>query len=163
MAFTVSKQQSGDKTIFILGGNLDEQADLSQVKIEQNMNVVLDVNDITLISSMGVRNWVVFIKNSPVPKILYIRNMQQAFVNLLNTVGNILPRHVIIDSFYVPFVCPECVASQEILLRANTNFNLGSTDVKLPEPPQCNECQVAMEVDVLVPSYFEFLKYFGPA
>jgi hypothetical protein len=161
MAFRIDVQQSPNQTVFLLTGILDESANLSSIKFTKDMNVVMDVKDIMVISSMGVRNWVTFIKDSPTPRSFSIRNLQMQFVNLLNTVGNVLPAHVVIDSFYLPFVCPECVTGREVLLKRGVDFTLGSTDVKIPPTPQCPDCKVDMEVDVLVPTYFEFLKYFG--
>lgn len=162
MAFSVTATQVGKEIVIALNGHLDETADLSQIKFNSGERVILDAQNLKLISSEGVRKWILFSKSAGIPHGLVIRNVPQIFVNLLNMVVESLPRHVVIESFYIPYVCPECLANEDILLKKGSHFQLGSIAVQLPQAPKCRSCGLEMEVDVLIPAYFEFLKSIGP-
>lgn len=124
--------------------------------------MIVDLNQVTYINSIGVKNWVLWILRMPLNFTLRLQNCTPLLINQINTVKGFLPTKFAIESLYVPYRCDRCSQEQMILLKEGKDFQFASagkpSKYTLPEtvPCSCQPKQIA-GLDVLESKYFHFL------
>jgi len=136
-----------------LRGEIDENADFSELRSQLVGNVELSLEGITRINSCGVRDWVNWLgklEGNGTRSVLV--ECSPAIVAQINLVNNFTGNGVV-KSFYVPYFCPECDEEKVLLVE--------TSDMGPPphEPPtcRCDECDLVMDFDDMPDSYFAFL------
>jgi hypothetical protein len=147
------KERPGFTTVEFTG-EIDENADFSELRRQLRGSVVFRLSGVSRINSCGVREWVNFVRDLPNVTELVFSHCSPAIVTQLNTIDNFRgPASV--RSFYAPYVCESCNNEEERLLDVHTHFPGGSNG----EPPAflCERCQRPLEFDDLPERYFSFL------
>ena len=147
-----------------LTGEIDENADFSELRRRIRGSVILQLGDIRRINSCGVREWVNFVRElgSPGPgevTELTFTHCSPAIVTQLNMIYNFRGQ-ARVRSFLAPYVCPECDHEEEKLLDVETHFTNGSGGPsRIRQPPDftCPKCTGRMEFDDLPERYLSFL------
>ncbi len=139
------------KAIYRLSGQIDEDADLSQINPEGVKEVIFDLDDVTLINSCGIRDWVKFQSElSDDLKIVY-RKCPQVIVEQLNIIKGFIKDGGLIESFYAPYYNE--VTDEEVKLLITPNEVV---DSKAPEKKDSDGN--ILEFDEIELQYFNFLK-----
>lgn len=159
----ISQTRNGDQMTLALTGNLNENAEFPQLDVNGVREVVLDLSGIKMLNSVGLRSWLLWIKTFAQKTGLVFVNCPRHVVDQMNILDGFLPTHARVDSFFVPYFCESCDATESILARRGQDFMEGTADtregVTLPDERPCPHCQKPMEMDVLRDRYFSFLKY----
>jgi hypothetical protein len=146
-------EAGGERLRVQLRGEINENADFTELGRQLRGNVTLLLDGITRINSCGVREWVNFVRDLQVDSLVFSR-CSPAVVMQLNAIYNFRgPAQV--ESFLAPYVCETCHVDEYKLLQTAAHF---------PEPvPQhvpafrCPRCGSLMAFDELPERYLAFL------
>jgi anti-anti-sigma regulatory factor len=147
------KERPGFTTVEFTG-EIDENADFSELRRQLRGAVVFRLSDIRRINSCGVREWVNFVRDLPNVNELVFSHCSPAIVTQLNMIYNFLgPASV--RSFYAPYVCEKCNREEQKLLDVDTHFPNGAVG----DPPEfvCDTCKQTLQFDDLPERYLSFL------
>jgi hypothetical protein len=137
-----------------LRGEVNENADFSELKRALRGDVTLVLEGVTRVNSCGVREWVNFVRALPDVQRLRFARCSPTVVLQLNTIYNFRGGARVV-SFLAPYVCEGCHHDEYKLLDVDEYF----PDPKRPLPPafRCERCGGAMVFDELPERYFSFL------
>lgn len=153
MSKVIQIDKQGSKATVFLSGSLDEETTLSQGQLQGSTDVVFDFKNLQNINSCGIREWIGWVSPLTTTKITF-RNCPKIIVDQINMIDGFLPKHAVVESFYVPYYSDETGEEKLVL------FNLGKeyTEAGLKTPPAVTDSQGnAMELDVIEGKYFRFL------
>lgn len=140
-------------TIVEFTGEIDENADFTELKKRLRGPVVFQLAEIRRINSCGVREWVNFVRDLPVVTELTFSHCSPAIVTQLNMIFNFRGTAKV-RSFYAPYICEACGHEEDKLLDVQSQFPGGK--FRAPEFT-CEKCGAAMEFDDLPERYLSFL------
>lgn len=149
-----------------LRGEIDENADFSELRQALRGDVELGLEGITRINSCGVREWVNFVRGLDAVRVLWFSRCSPVVVLQLNTIYNFRGRARVL-SFMAPYVCESCHSDEYKLLDVAEHFP------ELSGPParaarvadwrahvpafRCRRCGGVMVFDELPERYLSFL------
>jgi hypothetical protein len=146
--------RGGDRMVVQLRGEINENADFTELKRQLRGEVMLLLDGITRINSCGVREWVNFVRELEEVGSLVFARCAPTVVMQLNAIYNFRGR-ARVQSFLAPYVCEPCRVDEYRLLDVAEHFpNRSSTNV--PSFP-CPRCGRAMQFDELPERYLAFL------
>ena len=150
--------RNGDSLRVALRGEIDENADFSELRTTLRGNVELSLEGITRINSCGVREWVNFVRGLDEVTTLRFSRCSPTVVLQLNTIYNFRGRARVI-SFLAPYVCEVCHTDEYKLLEVDEHF----VDRTLKGVPafRCARCGGVMMFDELPERYLSFLSEEG--
>ena len=158
---TIESLDTPEGMLMTLKGIVDEDTTFNCIPADQSKRLIFDLSGVSLINSMGIRNWVNWMKANKDRSMIF-RSCSKAIIDQVNALDGFLPAGAIVESFFVPYHCDNCGNSARTLFRKGHEFEMGTADAK-PQirPPQqkCPKCQNAMEMDVIESKYFRFLRY----
>ena len=139
-----------------LRGEIDENADFSELRATLRGNVELSLEGITRINSCGVREWVNFVRELEGVRALWFARCSPPVVLQLNTIYNFRGR-ARVSSFMAPYVCEACHGDEYKLLVVDDHFPERAS--KPPSVPafRCRRCGGVMVFDELPERYLSFL------
>jgi ABC-type transporter Mla MlaB component len=152
-------EQQGDELLLRLQGDLDENANLFEIKAVLSGRVRIDLGQVRRINSAGVRDWVNFIREvEQQTDHVVLADCSPAIVMQMNMISN-FRGNAEVASIYAPLACPHCDHEQDgrIVL---TDEVVGALPDHLPEFA-CDECGEALELDDIAERYFAFLRLAG--
>lgn len=155
MAFSVNKKQEGSKLVLEVKGNVDEDASFQPPDLGSNTTVVLDLEGVTAINSVGIREWIKWVKTMPSSVALSVRRCPKIIVDQINMVAGFLPSGTTIESFYVPYYADTSGTEKMVLFENGKEFKGG--EVFAPGEVK-DDSGETMEMDVIEAKYFKFLK-----
>ena len=82
MEIDISKTDS--ETIIKVSGNIDEDSDFSAVSVEGSKVVTIDLADIKSVNSVGIRTWVIWIKQIPASAQVIVKNCPRVLIDQIN-------------------------------------------------------------------------------
>lgn len=136
-----------------LRGEIDENADFSELGHTLRGDVELTLEAITRINSCGVREWVNFMRGLTQVRTLWFVRCSPPVVLQLNTIFNFRGR-ARVRSFLAPYVCEACHADEYKLLDVDEHF----PDRRAHVPAfRCRRCGGVMVFDELPERYLSFL------
>ncbi len=142
-------------------GNIDENSRFPAPKNLNTNNLIIDLNNITMINSLGIRAWTRWMKELPA-KVITLEHCTPPIVQQMNIVSGFLPQKAVIESFYVPFYCDHCDTESKVLMLKNKDFTPKTSEseakVSIKSPIPCSNCDAEREIDTLENKYFAFLK-----
>ena len=149
------KERPGFTTVEFTG-EIDENADFSELKKRLRGPVVFQLAEIRRINSCGVREWVNFVRDLPAVTELTFSHCSPPIVTQLNMIFN-LRGNARVRSFYAPYVCESCGHEEDKLLDVQSQL-LGAAGGKFRAPEfTCDQCGAAMDFDDLPERYLSFL------
>jgi hypothetical protein len=150
MAFSIESSRLGDTLLVHVSGKIDEDSNFSGCA-----SVILELENISAINSVGVREWIRWIKGFPSTLKLVVRKCPKIIVDQINMVSGFLPAGTVVESFYVPFFADISGEEKMVLFSIGKEYRGG--DVFAPK--QISDTTGApMEMDVIEAKYFKFLK-----
>jgi ABC-type transporter Mla MlaB component len=142
-------------TLAHLAGEINENADLIELRRQLRGDVELDLEGVTRVNSCGVREWVNFVRalDGHVDGLQFAR-CSPTVVLQLNTIFNFRGRARVV-SFLAPYVCEVCHVDEYRLLVVAEHF----PDRAHPHVPafRCGRCGGVMIFDELPERYLSFL------
>jgi anti-anti-sigma regulatory factor len=155
MSFSIGKQLEGARLILKIAGGVDEDANFQPVELGGATAIVLDLAEVTAINSVGIREWIKWVKAFPTGVQLTVRRCPKIIVDQINMVAGFLPPATIIESFFVPYYAEGSGTEKMVLFEKDKEFKAGDLH---PPASVTDEAGEAMEMDVIEAKYFKFLK-----
>lgn len=155
MALTIESKTDGNAVIVMVKGGIDEDANFVNPNLGSAQAVTLDLDGVTAINSVGIREWIKWIKAFPTSLKLSVRNCPKIIVDQINMVAGFLPPGTGIESFYVPYYSDATGSERMVLFVNGKEFN--GSEVS-PPSQVVDDSGESMEIDVIEAKYFKFLK-----
>jgi anti-anti-sigma regulatory factor len=150
MSLKVQIQRQGDNVHLRLAGSLDESAQLPAYPDGILGRLIVDLEQLNMINSMGIRKWVDWTKTIRCKGGMTLIKCSTAVVTQLNVLYGFLPPDAKVESFFVPYHCDHC-GHEEAFLWVVSGQQPENTRV-------CPKCADMMEIEVIRERYFSFLK-----
>lgn len=142
-----------DGAIVAFSGEIDENADFSDLVERQCGALVFDLGSVRRINSCGVREWVMFQRDLvPASVTVELRACSPTVVAQLNAIANFRGR-ARVGSFLAPYLCEKCHLEEERLVVVAED----PLHTELP-PVLCSRCHTAMTFDEMPERYLSFLR-----
>ncbi len=151
----VALSSSGQEHHVVLSGQLDERADLGQVADKLSGTVVLDLEHVSFINSIGVREWIRLLRALHEKGVrTTLRRCSEAMVHQMNMIVETVT-HARVESFYVPYMCDACGGEASMCLEMEPHL----AALKKLEPPVqvCPECSGKMTFSEIPARYLLFV------
>jgi hypothetical protein len=154
MSFSIAKRPDGTTLVLEVTGNIDEDANFTPPDLGSFMSVVLDLEKVTAINSVGIREWIKWMKGFPSSVQLAVRRCPKIIVDQINMVAGFLPTATTIQSFYVPYYSDSSGNEKMVLFENGKEFRDGEL---FPPAEVKDDSGEVMEMDVIEAKYFKFL------
>lgn len=148
---TIKVEDQNGQTIVHFHGQIDEDADFSQVDLSSKNSIVFDLQNVTHLNSCGIREWIKFQEHSVQGKKVIYRNCPQVVVEQMNIVKGFVIENGIVESFYAPYYNEEADEEVKVLMRPEQVIDGKAPAVKSAEG-------VELEFDDIEAQYFSFIK-----
>lgn len=139
-----------------ISGTLDEEAQFPQLKLAANPTF-LDLNGVTSVNSVGIRNWLNWITPLSQQGQLIFKNVPHCVVLQINMIEGFLPKTAQVESFYVPIYSEEKDEEAQILLEIGKDIQKSPTGAKVLVDVAKIKGGGDWEFDVVEKTYFKFL------
>lgn len=154
MSFSVTKKPEGSLLVLEVKGNIDEDANFAAPDVGSAASVVLDLSGITAINSVGIREWIKWMKSFPPSIPIHVRKCPKIIVDQINMVAGFLPAGTKVQSFYVPYYADASGTEKMVLFEEGKEFKNGEL---FPPAQVKDDSGQEMEMDVIEAKYFKFL------
>jgi len=149
-----------DHLLVRMQGPVNELADFAPLKFAKRPPIELDLSEITMINSVGIRSfadWSSKLEN----EVIELSHVPKFFVDQINMIPGLIPARAKVISFYVPFFCPDKELEKRVLYRRGLEFDVKGGDVVLNHPTVSDDDLNEYELDVVPAKFFAFLEDFG--
>ncbi len=150
-----AEPQPDGRLVVQLKGEINENADFSELRKLMQGDVDLELEGVTRINSCGVREWVNFVRTLDTVKSLRFSRCSPTVVLQLNTIYNFRGRAKV-ASFLAPYVCEVCHVDEYKLLDVLDHFAERGPRAAVPSF-RCPRCGGVMMFDELPERYLSFL------
>jgi hypothetical protein len=156
---TITKNVVDGRMHVMLAGRIDERAQFGAFDAAGQASVVFDFSGITLVNSLGIQAWGRFMKGLPPALKIGFHRCPLRIVNQINLFPGFLGgRKVVFISFYAPYRCSGCNASESVLLKAKDCLVAKGGAKAYGAPARaCHKCSKPMEFAAIEEKYFMFL------
>lgn len=154
MGFSIAKKTEGAATVLEISGGIDEDSNFIPPDLGSAMQVVLDLEKVTAINSVGIREWIKWVKSFPSSVKLAVRKCPKIIVDQINMVAGFLPAGTTVQSFYVPYYADSSGSEKMVLFENGKEYGNGSIN---PPAEVKDDSGEVMEMDVIEAKYFKFL------
>jgi anti-anti-sigma regulatory factor len=145
----------GREHFVVMHGQLDERADLESFAKQLADAVVLDLERITFINSIGVREWIRMLRALEMRKVrVVLRRCSEALVLQMNMILE-MQTGTTVESFFAPYLCEDCGHESSRCLDVREHA-AGLRRMQLPPQP-CGECGSMMQFSEIPARYLLFL------
>lgn len=152
---------TGTRHELILEGPISEKTTIFEHPVKTATEIVLDMEKVTFINSIGVKNWINWSLNLPLTCKVSILKCPYVIVNQVNIVEGFLPRNGKIESFVAPYLCEECSFETNVMAIRGKDYDYATETsekyIKLALEMPCPKCRAKMEPDFVVEKAFSFL------
>ncbi len=152
---------SGREQLLIrMSGAINEVADFSPVKFAKRPKVEIDLEELTMLNSVGLRSfglWAAGLGND----VIEFSHCPKFFIDQVNMIAGLIPRHARIVSFYVPYFSDELNVERMVLYRKGLEFEKANEKVAFHHPEILGDKGEPFVMDIIPEKYFAFLKHFG--
>ena len=134
-----------------LSGHLDEAADLTPLN-QLPSPLVIDLSGLDRINSVGVRDWMDFVRAREHAGIdLTFERCSPSVVSQMSMITHFMGTRSRVKSLQIPYLCTSCKTEHLHVLEVAQGAQI---QLQLP----CPKCQAEMEVDDLLETYTEALR-----
>ncbi len=144
-------------------GPIGESANFFLLPFAGLKEIHLNLEKATYMNSVGVKHWINWAAKIPGQLKVILKKAPHLVANQASMVVGFLPKNFILESFFAPYVCPECEEETVLEFKESVNYKRMTHDqahwFKLPEPI-CTKCPTKpkLESDFLPEKLFGFLK-----
>lgn len=147
LSVAINKTDSG--TVMEIAGSIDGQTPLPDLGLVAG-TLTIDLFELRFINSLGIRDWIIWIRNVRAEKGIVLTRCSPPFVRQLGILHAFVPDGVKVGSICLPYFCAECEREEHKLIQVN--LDLGT----LPDYIPCVLCNGDMEMDVVKNTYLKF-------
>jgi hypothetical protein len=162
MEFQSTQKLEGNVLHLSFMGTIDEDTNFPEVDLNGVSSVQLDLNGIKSINSVGIREWLDWIRPVAEKTDIVLENCPKSMVFQFNMVDGFLPPRSSVKSFFVPFFCESCDKEQNLLFNVGREVRAEGGNVTIDfdakQASGCAEGSCGLEMDVTEAKYFQFLK-----
>ena len=151
---SLEKQLIDGQVVIAIAGNIDEDSNFSNHKLNDDKEIILDLEHVTSINSCGIREWINWLKDASNTKLVF-KKCPKVIIDQINMVSGFLPEKARVESFYVPYYSEDTGEEKLVLFTHGKEFTDNS--VNAPETITDNESGDELEIDVVETKYFRFL------
>ncbi len=148
--YTISSSTEGAILKLAVSGQVNENFAFDDLDFSDADTVQLDLNEISLMNSSGVKRWFKFIEAIPASTKIIYQNVPPIIVTQMNIVEGFLSPNAEVETFYAPYFDDENDEEIKRLLKPSD-----IVDKKAPELK--NDSGEELEFDALEETYFKFL------
>lgn len=160
--FSVQQKINGKELLLSLSGAIDEDVQFPVLNLGGIEQVLFDLKDVKSINSVGIREWLNWVKPISEQSQLSLKNCPKALVFQFNMVEGFLPKGAKVQSLYVPFFCEKCDKEENILFSFGKELKVEAGALKLDYDIAsfnlCKEADCELAMDVTEAKYFHFVK-----
>ena len=149
-----STQNENGKTMLMLAGQIDESFPTELHGIKVGPEVIINLDQVKMINSLGIREWIKFMGALGSAKIEFVKS-PKIFIDQVNMVQGFITPNCKIKSFYVPYFNEDNNVEKNVLYSFGQEFGEGFLNVK---PSMKLEDGTELDLDVVEQKYFKFLK-----
>lgn len=147
--------RTADAEVLTLGGDIDDDVQLVPLAAKLGRRVIIDLDGVTFINSVGVREWITLLdalatRNTDVT----LRKVSEPMVRQMAMVTE-ASGATTIESFHAPYVCTAC--SEETSLVLPVAPHRAALVAHQPPRQPCPRCGGEMEFDEFPNRYLSFL------
>ena len=143
-------------------GSIDEDAKFPLVDTSRIEKVIIDLNGIRAINSVGIREWLTWIRAFGAKAEVVFDRCPKSIVFQLNMVDGFLPPKATVSSFFVPYFCDKCGYEGSHLLSVGKDVVATAKGIVInfdaKSKAGCTQEPCEIEMDVTEAKYFQFLK-----
>lgn len=154
MSFAINKKTEGANLVLEIQGNIDEDANFAAPDLGASKSVVLDLDKVSAINSVGIREWIKWVKAFPAGVQLAVRKCPKIIVDQINMVAGFLPPGTKVQSFYVPYYADSSGNEKMVLFEEGKEYK--GSEIFAPAEVKDDGGEL-MEMDVIEAKYFKFL------
>ena len=153
-------REQGDEATLVLKGEISERTSLDVIaaQLPGTGPLTIDTYGIKRVNSVGVREWVNFLRSLKHRASITLICCSPAMVAQLNSVFN-FRAHATIKSVAAPYFCAQCDSEQLEVIVLPGRF--GSPSELVSGTHTCNKCGGVLDFDDLPDRYFVFLQNTG--
>ncbi len=148
--------------VYHIEGSVGESSPLFTVDLPNDEIVLIDLGKMTILSSIGIKNWISWMSMRPENCRLKFYNCPIVILDQASTVLGFLPRATSIESFKAPYLCDNCGAERLLDIKRGAEYEYTTTTapmkIELPKSILCHKCRNSMEIDFIPERYLIFLK-----
>ena len=160
-SFSFQQTKEGSQAILSLSGVIDEKAKFPEIGAAAGEKLVVDLNAIDYINSIGIKLWIQWVTPLAKSAQLEFRRCPKSIIFQINMVKDFLPTTASVASFYLPLFCENCDKEASVLLAVASDIKVSGEDVSvtadLAKAIGCTESACQVEIDVIEKKYFRFL------
>ncbi|MCB0350325.1 MAG: hypothetical protein KDD38_04020 [Bdellovibrionales bacterium] len=163
MSFHFKIESTPSQEIVQFSGTVDENAKFNDINLKQNTQLIIDMKNVNLLNSLGLRNWILWVKTlKQYTGGIFLRNCPNVVVHQMNVLDGFLPLHATVESILIPFLCDSCGHEFDYLATRGKDykeaFDGQSEAVLMPLEQTCTKCGKIAEADIIPAKHFQFLK-----
>lgn len=158
--FTSTQTANGPELQLAFSGTIDEDVVFPVVDPKAYTKIVLNLQNVKSINSVGIREWLNWIAPLAQNADFFLDNAPKAVVFQFNMVEGFLPARAQVRSFYVPFYSESKDQEENVLFTVGKEVFLKDGEIKVDYDPKTAKPGGVddMEMDVTQAKYFQFLK-----
>ncbi len=162
MSFSFKIESAPTQEIILLGGIIDGDANFSKITPKKSSQLIIDLKDVELLNSLGLRNWVQWVKTlDQYPSGIYLRNCPNVVVHQMNVLNGFMPLQAIVESIVIPFLCESCNTESNYLAVRGRDYKEAMdgepAHILMAFSKKCENCGENAEADIIPSKYFQFL------
>jgi hypothetical protein len=150
--FKMSSRVDRGVTYVALSGSIDERAQF--IEFPLNPRVVVDLEGVNFINSVGTRSWCLWLQRLRAPVIVTMVRCPVIMVKSFSSIKSFVTDQCVVESFFIPFYSETTGERKDFLAIRGTHFE--DMNVRIPEIRDSNG-QV-MDMDVIPEIYLSFLR-----
>jgi anti-anti-sigma regulatory factor len=136
-------------------GQIDERTDLSELGTRLERLVVMDLEKVSFINSVGVREWIRMLRSLEDRGVqVRMKRCSEAMIHQINMIVEAMGCAEV-ESSFAPYLCEDCGYEGSMCLEVAANASQ-FRNMDAPQVP-CPECNGTMEFDEIPARYFLFL------
>ena len=141
-------------------GTIDEDVEFPTVEPGKYQQITLDLKGIKAINSVGIREWLNWIRPLADGSKFVLENCPKAMVFQFNMVEGFLPPGARVSSFFVPFYSESADQEENVLFQVGKEVTADGGNISIKYDPKAVQLGGVddMEMDVTEGKYFQFLK-----
>jgi hypothetical protein len=141
-------------------GTIDEDVEFPVVEAGKHPTITLDLKGIKAINSVGIREWLNWIRPLAETSKFILEHCPKAMVFQFNMVEGFLPPQARVNSFFVPFYSESADQEENVLFKVGQEVTATGGVIAINYDPKAAQLGGVddMEMDVTEGKYFQFLK-----
>jgi len=157
MGLKVHLTTDGPDVTIAFEGVLDETSQLPELSDHVKGVLRLDLENLTLINSMGIHKWITWMRQlTNLQGGMILLNCRPVVINQINILRGFLPDYARVDSFFVPYSCENCGFEEKLLLTRGVDYD-DQSQVKYVTEKTCPACSGVLDLDIMHQRYFNFI------